>query len=119
MKYLLIFAAVLTLQSCATLFTGTKDTIKFQSEPSGATVKVNGNTVGTTPCEVKVKRKLKAPEATISKDGYTDQNFTLTNELNPVSFLNLLSPIHWGIDLATGSVKRYDRREYSATLIKK
>ncbi len=111
--------SALMLQSCATLFTGTRDKIKFESDPPGAAVQLNGIDVGTTPCEVAVRRKLKAPMATIKKEGYELRTFELTNKLNGVSIINLFNLLGWGIDCASGAVKKYDQKAYSIKLDKK
>ena len=38
-----VLAITLLLTSCATLFTGTKDRITFNSTPSGANIYIDGN----------------------------------------------------------------------------
>ena len=47
---------VFLLAGCATLFSGTEETITFNSEPSGAAVVIDGLTVGHTPLTIEVDR---------------------------------------------------------------
>ena len=41
---------------------------------------------------------------------------TLDKEFNVVSILNLGNLLGWGIDAATGSVMKYDRKQYNIEL---
>ncbi|GAB3037128.1 PEGA domain-containing protein [Spirosoma pulveris] len=111
--------SLLSLQSCATLFTGTKDTIHFESQPSGAKVQIQGLDVGRTPVDVPVTRSIAARTVTMNLDGYHPRTFDLTKEFNAVSVLNLFGILGWGIDVATGAVMKYDQKAYSMELEKK
>ena len=51
MKYATLLTALL-LSGCATLVTGTRDTVSLQSNPDGALVMVEGEMRGTTPTEL-------------------------------------------------------------------
>ncbi|MGB4133123.1 MAG: PEGA domain-containing protein, partial [Tenuifilaceae bacterium] len=52
----LLFIAIL-LSACATIFLGTKQKIRFDSEPRGARVIINGVDSGeSTPCKIKIPR---------------------------------------------------------------
>ncbi len=54
-KKLLIFLlaiALLTMTSCATMLNGSTETISIDSQPQGATVKINGFVRGKTPLRV-------------------------------------------------------------------
>ena len=50
----------LTLSSCATLFTGTTQSVTIDSQPQGANIIVDGKLVGTTPARVRLDRDLNA-----------------------------------------------------------
>lgn len=104
--------------SCGTLFTGTKDTISFNSNPKGAKVYIDGIEVCKTPCTVKVKRSLSDKLTEIKLDGYQTRVITLDKEFNIVSVLNLTNLIGWAIDAVTGSVMKYDRKSYDIELEK-
>lgn len=104
--------------SCATIFTGTKDTIRFSSNPEGATVFIDGVEVCKTPCSVPVKRSLSDKDVEFKLDGYKTRMFTLDKEFNVVSVINLGFLVGWAIDAATGSIMKYDRKSYEIDMEK-
>ena len=105
------------LTSCATIFTGSSDDITFNSEPSGATILIDGLDQGTTPAIVSVKRPgLGETQVVLKMDGYEDKVFTLQSKFNAVSILNFAGIIGWGIDIATGAVKKYSPKGYNLEL---
>jgi len=54
----ILLLLLLTFNSCASLFYGSSDKVRFESEPSGAKVFVNGlDTKRTTPCEINVVKE--------------------------------------------------------------
>ncbi len=64
MKKVILLAALAATAGCATVIRGTKETSKFESAPSGATVTVEsistdklGPFTCVTPCELELKRK--------------------------------------------------------------
>lgn len=111
-KLFLLLAVAITFSSCATLFTGTKDTIKFDSTPQGATVYKDGVELCKTPCSYPVKRDLNETHIEYRLDGYETRVFTLDQEFNIVSVLNLGNVVGWAIDAVTGSIMKYDRKSY-------
>ena len=108
----LFFATVLLTSGCATILTGTKDTISFNSNPQGARVYKDGVEICRTPCNVPVKRTLNNEDIEYKLDGYETRVFTLDKQFNVVSVLNLGSLFGWAIDAATGSLVKYDRKSY-------
>jgi len=108
----------LTLSSCATIFTGTKDTLSFNTKPEGATIYLDGLELCKTPCRVPVKRSINDTDIEIKLDGYDTRVITLDKELNLVSIINLGNLLGWGIDALTGSVMKYDRKSYDVELKK-
>jgi len=108
----------LLFSSCATIFTGTKDRIAFNSSPSGAIVYLDGIEQCKTPCSVKVKRGIDDKDVEIKLDGYETRIFELDKEFNIVSVLNLGNLLGWGIDVLSGAVYKYDRKTYDFTLTK-
>lgn len=119
-KKLLILTVLTTflMTSCATIFTGTKDTLTFNSKPEGASVYIDGLEVCKTPCTTQVKRSLSDKIAEIKLDGYETRVITLDREFNVVSVINLGSLIGWGIDAATGSIMKYGKKGYEIELEK-
>lgn len=102
--------------SCATIFTGTKDQISFNSSPSGAVIYKDGVELCTTPCSYKVKRSLSDTDIEIKLDGYETRLITLDTEFNVVSVINLGNLFGWGIDALSGAVMKYDRKSYEISL---
>lgn len=121
MKNVLLFltiVAMLFVSGCATIFTGTKDSIRFDSDPQGAKVFIDGIEICKTPCTVPVKRSLSDKLAEIKLDGYETRVITLDREFNAVSIINLGNILFWGIDAATGALMKYDRKVYDIELEK-
>ncbi len=113
----LLFATImLFVTSCATLFTGTKDRLTFNSDPSGATIYIDGIEQCTTPCTMRVKRNINETDVEFRLDGYETRLITLSKEFNIISILNLGNLLGWGIDAVSGAVLKYDRKTYDITL---
>ncbi len=110
-----ILSTILFLNGCGTLFTGTSSVFTISSEPGKAKVYVNGLYVGTTPISTSFK-KDKDYNIVIKKEGYDDASTVITRSFNPVSILNLLSPLCWIVDVVTGGVWKFDRDGVTVTL---
>lgn len=115
-SHAIVLAGLLSLQSCATIFTGTKDTIRFESKPAGAKVRIEGIDVGRTPVDAVVKRSINDKTATMTLEGYDSRTFELSKEFNVISILNLFGLVGWAIDAATGSLMKYDQKVYTIEL---
>lgn len=115
---LLCFFTVGVLSSgCATIFSGTSDRITIESEPPGAKIRIDGLDRGRTPATIKVKRPgLAVNVVTLLLDGYENRTFVLQKRFNAVSVLNLVCPLCWLIDVATGAVFKDDLRMYEIEL---
>ncbi|MDO5615125.1 MAG: PEGA domain-containing protein [Cruoricaptor ignavus] len=111
-----LLIGAISLTSCATIFTGTSDAITFNSSPEGAKVYEAGIEKCTTPCTFKVNRSLSQKTVEIRKDGYENKVIGLDSKFNGVSILNLFGLLGWGIDAATGSLKKYDTKVYQIKL---
>ena len=116
--FIIVLASTFFMTSCATIFTGTKDTIRFDSTPQGAKVYIDGLEVCKTPCTTQVKRSLSDKLAEMKLDGYETRVITLDREFNAVSIINLGFLIGWGIDAATGSLMKYNKKGYDIELEK-
>ena len=108
-KLSLLISLIILMSSCATIFTGTKTNIMFNSEPSGATVEMDGLEIGTTPLTYPVKKSFDGIIA-FEKDGYQRKSIGLQKSFNAVSIINLGSILGWIIDVATGAVKKFDQK---------
>jgi hypothetical protein len=109
--FLLLATAIMT-SGCATLLTGTKDTISFSSNPQGAVVYKDGVELCRTPCSVPVKRTLNTEGIEIKLEGYETRLLTLDKKFNVVSVINLGSLFGWAVDAASGSLVKYGRKSY-------
>lgn len=118
-KIIFLLAAVsLLTTSCATLFSGSKDRIVFKSNPAGATIYKNGIEECKTPCTLSVKRSFEDTDVEFKLDGYETRLITLDKKFNTVSILNLGNLIGWGIDFMSGSIMKYDKKQYELNLSK-
>ena len=106
------------MTSCATIFTGTKDRITFNSTPAGATIYKDGVEQCKTPCTLRVKRSLGDTDIEYKLDGYETRLITLDKEFNIISILNLGNLLGWGVDALSGAVMKYDKKVYDITLSK-
>lgn len=114
-----ILFIVFAFSGCATIFTGTRDTLHFDTEPQGAVVYKDGLKLCTTPCDVSMKRSLNSQYVTFKMDGYRTRMIMLDQEFNVVSVINLGSLIGWAIDAATGAIMKYGLKSYDVPLAKK
>ncbi len=116
----------LSLQGCASLFAPASDKIKFDSDPQGAEVFIDGQKVGMTPCSVVVKRQTEgSPQITFKASGYKTERFELVRIITPAALFNLgfisttSGVTSWGIDAATGHMFEYQPKAYFFELEKK
>ena len=112
-KHSFFFLLALAMSSCATVFVGTTETVQIDSYPQGATVLVDGRDQGATPTVVAIHRNVEdlldgGKSVELELDGYKTEAHVVEATLNPVSIINLLNPLFWGIDAATGAITDYD-----------
>lgn len=114
----LLLGMVLSMSSCATILTGTKDKITFNSAPEGAKVFHKGIEKCTTPCTAEIPRSLSKQMVTLEKEGFVSKEMKLTKKFNPVTLVNILlgGAIGVGIDCATGSLTKYSPQAYQVEL---
>ncbi len=112
-----IAVATLTLSSCATLFKGSTDGVKFSSEPAGSKVYVNGDLLGTTPFALELKSN-KTYTIEFKKDGFEPKTVLLNNSVGGgwivLDILGGLLPVV--IDAATGNWYELDQEHVNAIL---
>lgn len=119
LNLLALFATLaVALTGCASIFTGTKQTVQVNSIPSGANVSVNGLDRGHTPLPVVLKKGSNGQVVTLSLPGYQEKTFQPQTAFNPVAILNLWGILGWGIDAATGALWKYDPTLYNVQLQK-
>lgn len=117
MKFATLVILVFYLSSCATVFTGTRDEILFTSQPAGATVSIDGYDAGVTPVRLNVRRNLGQRWVTYTLDGYEEENHRLQKEFNFASIINLTCLGCWVVDLAIGSVTKFEEKEIHMDLV--
>lgn len=117
----LAMISTLMMTSCATIFTGTKDNISFNSKPEGAKVMVKGLERCITPCTTSIQRSLNNEQVELQLDGYNTKTFALERKFNGVTLINILvgGIIGFGVDAATGSMMKYDKKAYDLELEQK
>jgi hypothetical protein len=87
----LILLSVLSLSGCATLLRGPRQTLTFQTVPTGAQVKVDGRSY-VSPARVSLLRKDQH-YVVIKKWGYRTLEFTLDPEWDGISLVgNIIMP---------------------------
>jgi hypothetical protein len=106
-----------TTGGCATLFTGTSDTVLINSEPPGGKVMINGNFMGTAPVSLSLKRS-RDYEIMIKKEGYETTSALLNRTFNFVTVLNLGWICCWVLDFVTGAAWRFERDTVTVLLTK-
>ena len=74
---------------CATIISGTKQVMTFQSNPSDAEIVINGTSVGVTPLSVTIARK-KGTQVLVKKAGFREQSFVLKHTLEPWFWGNVI-----------------------------
>jgi len=111
----IIFIIVLSLNSCASIITGSKKKVLFDSNPQGATVYVNGYEKGVTPLKLKVEAEDRID---FKLENYLEKVIVMDSKFNLVAILNSFNIIGWGIDHLTGSLKRVNGKNFKVTLEK-
>lgn len=115
----LIVIVSILLYSCATILSGTTDSVTINSIPEGATIIIDGIDYGKTPATIVLKRPgLNDKIVVLKLEGYEDRTFTLQKEFNTVAILNLGSIFGWAIDILTGSINKYNPVNYKFELKK-
>lgn len=115
-------AAFLALGGCATIFTGTTDTLTFSANIPGVKLTVDGQYKGELPISFVISRNFVGGQyflAKFEREGYVTQEFKLHREFNMVAILDVTSIItSGGIDLLTGSLMRFSPTDYHVQMLK-
>lgn len=121
MKKVTFLLAIIVLfnTGCATLISGTHERIYFNTQPEGAKVVINGVTEGTTPANIKVKKKVSTTFVTFKKEGYKDEKIILEKKLDLIYYFNIIGIVGFAIDPLSGAMYKYDKAFYEIELEKK
>ncbi len=114
-KFILLAFSCICLSSCATIFSGSKKTIVFESDNvETADLIIDGRKIKnvTFPFTYKVRRGFEETIVTAEAEGYESNLVTIEKTFNPVSILNLFSILGWGIDAATGAMMKPEYNFY-------
>jgi len=114
MKKILIILLLL-LSSCATILTGSKKRVLFESNPNGAKVFINGFERGETPVQLNVEANDRVD---FRLNNYKERVVVMDSDFNLVAIINGVSIIGWGIDALTGSLKRVNTKYVKVDLEK-
>ena len=102
--------------SCATLLTGSTESVTIDSTPQGAEVLVNGFSEGLTPLTFDLDKSFLARDADIKlkADGYETHEFKFPRKFNPITLLNLFNGgIGLWVDFySTGAIYELEGDEY-------
>ncbi|MGQ7854012.1 PEGA domain-containing protein [Pedobacter sp. WC2501] len=109
-------SATLLLSSCATVFTGTKQTVQINSNPPAATIEVDGVKAGVTPMAIPLKKGFTGQTISLKLDGYETKTFQPQTAFNAVSVVNFLFIPGFIVDIVTGAMMKYDPKVYEFTL---
>jgi len=106
-----LVAMSVCLTSCGTLFTPSSQEITFTGE-SGISIYDNAKKIAEIGKEgsatAKIRKKLSSKTLVAKKDGYKNVPFKLAAEFNPISIINLLDPLAWAVDLASGKCCKWE-----------
>lgn len=110
---------VFMLSSCALLFKGTSEEVRFGSDPQRAEVWVNGAKMGETPISLKLESK-KTYTIEFKMEGFKSVTKSITNHVGAgwvvLDILTGLVPVI--IDAATGAWYNLDQKNVDAVLEK-
>ena len=111
------FSALLLTTSCATIISGSKQSVNFTSTPSEASVLIDGMEVGKTPFETKLERKHEH-SVVIKLDGYQPYETKLTKQFNAWYLGNILfgGIIGLVIDPITGAIYNLTPKQINTQL---
>ena len=114
-KFLFIALLMLGCTSCATVFCGGKKRVTFDSDHNApVTAIVDGHRYKnvTFPFKVKVRRGFNDTEVRFMSEGYHNEDVVVDKTFNWVAVLNLMDPVGWAIDLATGAITKPEYDHY-------
>ena len=114
---LLGVASLFFLSSCATIVSGSRQTVKFDSTPINAIVFIDETEVGKTPFETKLGRKREY-EVEIRLEGYEPYKTKLTKQFNAWYIGNIVfgGIIGLVVDPITGAIYKLTLNEINAQL---
>ncbi|MEM6782641.1 MAG: PEGA domain-containing protein [Bacteroidota bacterium] len=118
-KFIVLGAAIvvaLTVAGCASIVTGTTQTISVSSNIDGASIFLDEELVGTTPFVGPVKKN--GSTLRIEADGYRSETYSLSKSLEPMFWGNIIIGGTLGsiTDFSTGAAYQYAPAAYQVDL---
>lgn len=112
-------ALTFLMTSCATIVSGSKQNVKFSSNPTSATIFIDEVEVGKTPFEIKLARKSEH-SVMLKLEGYQTYQTKLTKKFNAWFLGNILIGGLIGIiiDPITGAIYNLSPDEINAQMSK-
>lgn len=103
-----LFLGLFILSGCATIVSGSDQSVTIQSSPDGADILMNGVTMGKTPITMSIQRDSYTM-LTIEKEGYKSETQLMNTELNSMFWGNILFGGLLGstTDAASGASREY------------
>ncbi len=121
-RCVLAWVATVHLGGCATIFSGTKDTLTFAASVPSVRLTVDGEYLGELPLTVEMSRSFVGGRqfvARFEKPGYVTQEFRLKREFNAVAILDITSiPVSGGVDVLTGALMKFSPTDYHVQMLK-
>ena len=114
--FFFLFSVCFLLNGCATLLTGTKQSIKVDSEPRSAKVYVDSALKGKTPMYLQLEKQMGGTKIRMRSEAFGTQSFRADVGFNSYTVGNLANPVGWGVDLLTGSFFQYGDRYYKVEM---
>jgi hypothetical protein len=116
-------SALIQLSGCATILSGTTDTLTFDANVPNVRLTVEGEDKGVLPQTVTVSRHFINGRSFLVKfeaPGYETQEFQLKREFNWVAVLDITSVLtSGGIDLMTGALMKFTPTDYHVQMVKR
>lgn len=112
-KVILVLIAAVSLSSCATIFTSSKQSITF-SGIEGTKIYDAKNNVKLTEigsdqtATVSIKKKMGDKQLLAKKEGYKTQALVLESTFNATTLWNILFWPGFLVDLGTGQMNKWD-----------
>ena len=120
--YSFAVTVALALTGCASIISGTSQTITINSNPPGAQCNLlrEGLVIGsvTTPGGTLVKKTKHDIHIECKKEGYQDATAVLTSDIEGATWGNIIlgGGIGWAIDSAAGADNKYEE-QITVTLV--
>lgn len=108
-RVILVIAVVAVPCGCATILSGTSQTVRFSSQPAGASVVV-GDQSTRTPGTVALKKGSWQREAIFTLEGHQQAKVTISGHIDAIYYLNIITSLGLGcmVDMASGAWLKYD-----------